>query len=61
MAVPTLVRVRKRAKAAFLQGISTRPKKNLHFYSLFCDFCLAFCIFLGYSPLRPGFFGEKRG
>ncbi len=60
MAVPMLFRVRERAKAAFLQGISTRPQKNLHFSGLFCGFSLRSLPGLAIVPYGPGF-SESNG
>jgi len=35
--------------------------KKTHFSSVFRGFFLAFSKSVGYSPLRPGFFGAKQG
>jgi hypothetical protein len=60
MAVPALFPVRERAKPAFLQGISTRPQKNLHFSGLFCGFSLRSLPGLAIVPYGPGF-SESNG
>src|SRR5437016_14391699 len=44
----------------FSGDFHTRPKK-LSFFQPFLRFFLAFCDYLGYSPLRPEFFGENLG
>jgi|SRR5216684_4113943 len=48
------------AKAAFLQGISTCPPRNLHFSGLFCGFSLRSLPALAIVPCGPGF-SESNG
>jgi hypothetical protein len=49
------------AKTAFLQWISTRSQKNLHFSSLFCGFSLRSLPGLAIVPCGPSFPRINRG
>jgi hypothetical protein len=49
-----------RSNRIFSGDFHTPPKKP-PFFQPFLRFALAFSYFLGYSPLRPGFFAEKQG
>ncbi len=49
-----------RANRIFSGDFHMPAKKNA-FFRPFLRFSLAFSIYLGYSPLRPGFFAKKQG
>jgi hypothetical protein len=61
VAVATLFQVRESAQAAFLQGISTCPRKKAHFSGLFRDFSLRSPFSLAIVLGGPSFSRKNKG